>query len=396
MMERIKSAWNAFMGRDPTRVEYRYGGSSIRPDKNRRRIQNERSVINSLFNQIAADASSIDVRHVRVDEQGVYKETIDDSLNQLLTVSANIDQTGRAFIQDAVHSILDEGCVALVPIGATANPAVTDSYVVENARVARIVEWYPEWVRVEVYNEETGRKEEMMYNKRYTPIIENPFYSIMNEPNSTLQRLIRTLNQLDQINEKTSSGKLDLIIKLPYMIKSKARLEQAEERRRNIDDQLNGSKHGIAYIDGTEQVIQLNRPLENNLWTMAKELKTDLFGQMGISESIFNNTADENTMTLYYSRIIERILTAVVEEISRKWLSKTARSQGQTIRYFRDPFKLISVANMAEASDKFTRNEIMSSNEIRSKIGMAPSSDPKADELRNSNLNHPDEGTGGK
>lgn len=391
-IERFKSAYNAFMGRAPTTRTVYYGGSGSRPDRARRRIQNERSLVNSIYSVISVDSASIDVKHVRLDEKGNYKETINDNLNRVLTISANIDQTGRSLIRDIVYSMLDEGCVAIVPTDTTADPNKTDAYEVLEARVGKIIEWFPKHVRVEVYNESTGRKTQIVVEKRYTPIIENPFYSIMNEPNSTLQRLIRTLNQLDQINAQNSAGKMDLIIQLPYLVKSEARQKQAEERRRSVEAQLTGSQYGVAYIDGTERVIQLNRPVENNLWNQAKELKEDLFNQMGLSMDVFNGTADEKTMINYYSRSIEPILTAIVEEMERKWLSITAQSQRQAIRFFRDAFKLVPVSQIAEIADKFTRNEIMTSNEIRSKIGMAPSSDPKADELRNSNINQKDEG----
>lgn len=391
-LDRFKAAYNAFIGRAPTsRVEY-YGGSSSRPDRTRHRIQNERSVINSIYNRFSVDASTIDIKHVRVDEEGDYVETLPSRLNRVLTLEANIDQTGRSFVIDMTYSMLDEGCVALVPTDLTANPNVTDSYDVIEARVGKIVEWYPKHVRVEVYNEETGRKEQLLVEKRYTPIIENPFYSIMNEPNSTLQRLIRVLNQLDRVNEQNSAGKMDLIVQLPYVVKTEAKQRQAEERRKSIEAQLTGSQYGIAYIDGTERVIQLNRSVENNLWNQAKDLKEELFEQMGITMEILNGTADEKTMLNYYSRIIEPIMSAIVEEIERKWISKTAQSQNQAIRFFRNPFTLVPVGQLAEMADKLTRNEIMSSNEIRTKaIGLPPSKDPKADMLINANLNQPEE-----
>lgn len=390
VFSRFKSAWNAFMGRDPmleNNYRYLYGGSGSRPDRTRHRIQNERSAVNSIYNRIAVDAASIDVKHVRLNDKSKYKETIDDDLNRVLSLDANVDQTGRALIQDIVQSMLDEGCVAVVATDIDVDPYNTDSYRVLSARVGRVAEWYPQHVRVEVYNENSGKKELIFVEKRITPIIENPFYSIMNEPNSTLQRLIRVLNQLDQFNEKQSAGKMDVIIQLPYIAKTEGRQKQAEERRKSIEAQLTGSQYGIAYIDGTEKVIQLNRPVENNLWNQAKELKEDLFNQMGLTMDILNGTANEQTMTNYYSRSIEPILTVIVEEISRKWISKTARSQLQTIRFFRNPFKLAPVAQIAEMSDKLTRNEIMTSNEIRSEIGLPPSDDPKADKLINSNLN---------
>lgn len=386
-LDRFKSAYNAFMGRASPSVSMYYGGSGSRPDRIRHRIQNERSIINSIYNRIAVDSSSIDIKHVRLNENNNYESTIQDLLNNLLTLSANVDQTGRSLIRDLVYSMLDEGCVALFPTDTTADPNVTDAYEVIEARVAKIVEWYPKHVKIDVYNENTGRKEQLFVEKRYTVIVENPFYSIMNEPNSTLQRLIRVLNQLDRTNEQNSAGKMDLIVQLPYVVKSKAKENLAEERRKSIEAQLTGSQYGIAYIDGTEKVIQLNRPIENNLWNQAKELKEDLFNQMGLTMEILNGTADDKTMINYYSRIIEPILTAIVEEIERKWLSKTAQTQGQGIRFFRDPFKLVPVQDIAEIADKFTRNEITTSNEIRSKIGFKPSKDPKADMLINSNIN---------
>lgn len=391
MFDRFKSAYNAFMGRDPTPKTYYYGGSAIRLDRTRHRIQNERSIVNSIINRITVDAASIDIKHVKVDDDGNYVETIKDKLNRLFTIEANVDQTGRDMFHDLIYSMLDEGCVALMPTDLTDNPNYTDAYEVEEARVAKVIEWFPKHVRVEAYNEETGRREQVLLEKRYTPIFENPFYAIMNEPNSTLQRLIRVLNQLDKVNEESSSGKMDLIIQLPYNVKTPAKMAIAEDRRKSIEAQLTNSKYGVAYIDGTEKVIQLNRPVENDLWNQSKELKADLFDQMGITMEILNGTADEKTMTNYYSRVIEPILTRIVEEIYRKWLSKTAQSQNQSVKFFRDPFRLIPVNQVAEMSDKLTRNEILTSNEVRTKIGMKPSDDPKADELRNSNINQSNE-----
>lgn len=389
--DRFKSAWNAFMGRDPTITKYLYGGSGAKPDRTRHRIQNERSTINSIYNRMAVDSSSIDIKHVRLNKDGNYDETIKSSLNNVLTKEANIDQTGRSMIRDLVYSMLDDGCIALISTDLTADPNVTDSYEVLEVRVGKIIEWYPKDIRVEVYNENTGKKEEVMVSKRYTPIIENPFYSIMNEPNSTLQRLIRVLNQLDRVNEQNAAGKMDLIIQLPYPTKTEARRIEAEHRRKSLEDQLTGSQYGVGYIDASEKVIQLNRSVENNLWNQAKELKEELFNQLGMTMEILNGTADEKTMLNYYSRIIEPIVTAIVEELERKWISKTAQSQGQAVRFFRDPFKLVPISNIAEIADKFTRNCVMTSNEMRSKIGLEPSKDPKADQLINSNLNQPDE-----
>lgn len=391
LKERLKKAYNAFMGRDPTIERKYYPSFGMRPDRMSRRIQNERSLLSSIYNRIAVDCELVNIKHVRVDENNKYDRTINSSLNNLLTREANIDQTGRAFIQDLVESMLDEGAVALLPVDTSTDPNKTDSYDVYTARVAKIVQWYPRSVRVEAYNENTGRREEIEVEKRYTPIIENPFYSIMNEPNSTLQRLRRTLDQLDRFNSYNSAGKMDLIIQLPYVIKSDARQKQAEERRRSIETQLTGSQYGIAYIDGTERVIQLNRSVENNLWNQVKDLKEELFNQMGISKTVFDCTATEVELLSYQNRVVEPILTRVTEEIERKWISRTAYSQSQRIMFFKDPFKLVPVASLAEISDKLTRNCIMSSNEIRSIIGLKPSSDPNADKLINSNLNQPEE-----
>lgn len=388
---RFKSAFNAFMGRAPTTKTYYYGGTGRRPDRITHIIQNERSIINCIFNRIAVDGSSVDIKHVKVDKNGDYVETLKGNLNRVLTLDANVDQTGRMLIRDLIYSMLDEGCIALFPTDTTEDPKTTDSYEVVEARVGKIIEWFPKEVLLEVYNENTGKKERIIADKRYTPIIENPFYEIMNEPNSTLQRLIRVLNQLDQINEQNSSGKLDLIIQLPYMTKTEAKKKQAEERKRTIESQLTKSQYGIAYIDGTEKVIQLNRAVENNLWAQAKELRVDLFDQMGMTVEILNGTADEKTMLNYYSRIIEPILTAIVEELKRKWISRTAQTQLQSIQFFRNSFKLVPVGELSEIADKFTRNEIMSSNEIRTKaLGLPPSDDPKADQLINSNLRQPE------
>lgn len=386
-LDRFKSAYNAFMGRSPTPKTYYYNGSGSRPDRTRHRIQNERSIVNSINNRISVDSASINVKHVRVDDNGNYVATMDGYLNRLLTLEANVDQTGRALLQDFVYSILDEGCAALVPTDLTEDPNFTDAYEVIEARVGKIIEWFPKQVRVEVYNEEKGKKEELLLQKRYTPIVENPFYSIMNEPNSTLQRLLRVLGQLDRINDQVSAGKMDLIVQLPYSIKTPSQMKLAEDRRKNIEAQLTGSQYGIAYVDGTEKVIQLNRSLENNLWNQAKELKEELLNQVGLTMDILNGTADDKTMLNYYSRTIEPVLTAVTEEIQRKWISRTAQTQKQAIRFFRDPFKLVPVGDLAEISDKLTRNEIMTSNEIRVRIGLRPSDDPRADQLINANLN---------
>lgn len=392
VIERFKNAWDAFKGRDPTLpMDYGYG-SYYMPGRFRLSTRNERSIVTSIYNQIAVDCSAIDIKHVRLNDDGQFKETIDDSLNYALTKSANLDQSSRFFFRDAVLTMLDQGVVALVPVTCDTNPRKTDSYNVEEIRVGKIIEWFPKDVRVEVYNQHTGQKSELMVEKRFTPIVENPFYSIMNEPNSTLQRLIRVLNQCDRTNDDISAGKMDLIVQLPYLIKSEAKKVQAEERRKRIERQLSGNaQYGIAYIDGTEKIIQLNRPLENNLWIQAKELQEQLFNQLGFSKAIFDGTADEQTMLNYQNRTLEPILSAFVEEMERKWLSKTAITQNQAIRYFKVPFKLVPVSNLAEIADKFTRNCIMTSNEIRAVIGLQPSDDPKADQLINSNLNQPEE-----
>lgn len=393
--DRLKRSWNAFMGRDPTYF-YSVPGSSYRPDRMRFRTNNARSIVTSIYNRIAVDCAQIDIRHVRLDPKyGRYKETIDSSLNACFSLDANIDQTGRALIQDAVMSMFDEGCVALVPTDTLGNPEVSDSYDILAIRTGKIKEWYPDKVKVEVYNDQTGKKQDVVLLKKNVVIVENPFYSVMNEPNSTLQRLIRVLNHIDRTNEQNSSGKLDLIIQLPYVIKSEMRKEQANARRKEIEAQLTGSQYGIAYTDGTERITQLNRAVENNLWAQAKDLTAELYNQIGVTESLFNGTANAEEILNYYNRTIEPILAAIVNEAERKWLSKTARTQLQAIRFFRDPFKLVPVNQIAEIADKFTRNEIMTSNEIRAVIGLKPSDDPKANQLINSNLNHtPEENAG--
>lgn len=390
--DRLQHAWNAFMNRDPTYNYQDLGNSySIRPDRPRFTRGNERSIVTSVYNRIALDVSAISIQHVRLDDNGRFKEQMNTSLNSCLTLSANTDQTGRAFIQDAVMSMLDEGCVAIVPIDTTTDPNISDSYDILTMRTAKILDWYPNHVRIRVYNEKTGRQEETIVPKKMVAIVENPLYAVINEPNSTMQRLVRKLGLLDVTDEQTASGKLDLIIQLPYVIKTEARRQQAEERRKSIEMQLAGSKYGIAYTDGTERITQLNRSLENNLMKQIEYLTSMLYSQLGITQSILDGTADEKTMLNYYSRTIEPIISAIVDEMKRKFLTKTARSQHQSIAFFRDPFKLVPVNDIAEIADKFTRNEIMTSNEIRQIVGMKPSNDPKADELINSNLNHPDE-----
>lgn len=391
-VDRLQHGWNAFMGRDPTQAYQNIGVSNyLRPDRPRFTRGNERSIVTSVYNRIALDVSAISIQHVRLDDNNRFKDQIDSGLNRCLTLSANIDQTGRAFVQDAVMSMLDEGCVAVVPIDTTINPTTSDSYDILSMRTAKILEWYPNHIRIRVYNEKIGRQEEVIVPKKMVAIVENPLYAVINEPNSTMQRLVRKLGLLDITDEQTASGKLDLIIQLPYIIKTEARRQQAEERRKNIEMQLAGSKYGIAYTDGTERITQLNRSLENNLMKQIEYLTSMLYSQLGITQSILDGTADEKTMLNYYSRTIEPIVSAIVDEMKRKFLTKTARSQHQSIVYFRDPFKLVPVNDIAEIADKFTRNEIMTSNELRQVVGMRPSDDPKADKLINSNLNHPDE-----
>ena len=388
---RFKNAFNAFFSRDPTPA-YSIGPSySYRPDRPRLSRGNEKSIITAVYNKIALDVSSVNFHHCKVDDNGRYVEDMNSGLNECLNLEANIDQTARAFMQDVVLSMFDEGVVAIVPVDTTLNPDVTDSYDVLSLRTAKIINWYPKHVKVNLYNERTGRKEDLILAKSDVGIVENPFYAVMNEPNSTANRLIRKLALLDATDEQTASGKLDLIVQLPYVIKSEARRKQAEDRRKDIEMQLAGSKYGIAYTDGTEKITQLNRSVENNLMKQIEYLRDMLYSQLFITQSIMEGTADEKTMLNYNSRVIEVIVSAIACEMKRKFLSRTARSQNQTISYFRDPFKLVPVNDMAEIADKFTRNEIMTSNEIRQVIGMKPSDDPKADELRNSNLNHPDE-----
>lgn len=383
---RLKHAWNAFTGTDYTTYQDVGPGYSSRPDRIRLTRGNERSIITSVYNRIALDVAALNVQHIRLDENGRFLSVIQDGLNTCLTVEANIDQTARAFIQDIVVSMLDEGCVAIVPVDTTYDPSVTGSYDIQTMRVGKILDWYPQHVRVRLYNERTGTKENILVPKSTVAIIENPLYAVVNEPNSTMQRLIRKLNLLDVIDEQSGSGKLDLIIQLPYVIKTEARRQQAENRRKDIEAQLSGTKYGIAYADGTERITQLNRSVNNNLMSQIEYLTSMLYSQLGITQSILDGTADEKTMLNYNNRTIEPIISAIVDEMKRKFLTKTARSQSQSISFFRDPFKLVPVNDIAEIADKFTRNEIMTSNEIRQVIGMKPSDDPRADELRNKNL----------
>ena len=391
--DRLQHAWNAFVYNDNNYVDPRnLGGlSTFKPDRVHFSRGVERSIVTSVYNRLALDVSSIAIKHVRLDENGRFKEEVDSGLQNCLNVEANIDQTGRAFLQDVVMSMLDEGCVAIVPVDTTIDPAKSGSYEINTMRTGKILEWYPAHVRVRVYNDRKGIHEEVVLPKSAVAIIENPLYAVINEPNSTMQRLIRKLNLLDVVDEQTSSGKLDLIIQLPYVIKSEARRKQAEERRKDIEMQLAGSKYGIAYTDGTERITQLNRPAENNLMKQVEYLTSMLYSQLGLTQSIMDGSADDKTMLNYYNRTVEPILAAITDEIKRKFLTKTARSQKQTIMYFRDPFKLTPVLDLAEIADKFTRNEIMTSNEIRQIVGMKPADDPSADELRNKNLNQSNE-----
>ena len=383
---RLRHGWNAFMNRDPTYRQDLGPSYYYRPDRPRFTRGNERSIVTSVYNRIALDVSAISIQHVRLDENGRFLSTIDSDLNKCLTLDANIDQTGRAFLQDAVMSMLDEGCVALVPVETDVDPNDTDSYKIFSIRTGKIVEWRPQHVKVRVYDERTGRKEDITLSKSSVAIVENPLYAVINEPNSTMQRLIRKLSLLDVTDEQTASGKLDLIIQLPYIIKTEARRQQAEQRRKDIEMQLAGSKYGIAYTDGTEHITQLNRSVENNLMKQVEYLTSMLYSQLGITQTILDGTADEKTMINYYTRTIEPIVSSIVDEMKRKFLTKTARSQRQSIEFFRDPFKLVPVNDIAEIADKFTRNEILTSNEIRQIVGMKPSNDPKADELINSNI----------
>ena len=391
---RLKHAWNAFFNKDPT-VNWRTldGGSTIRPDRARFSRGHERSIVTAVYNRIAMDSASVDIKHVKLDENNRFIDTVKSGLNNCFDIEANIDQTGRAFVQDIVMSMIDEGCIAIVPTDTDDDPTylgndkMPGSFDVITMRTGRIIEWFPSKIRVEVYNERTGKKEQIIMPKHSVCIIENPLYAVMNEPNSTLQRLIRKLNILDVIDEQSGSGKLDLIIQLPYLVKTETKKRQAEERRLQIEQQLKESKYGIAYIDGTEHITQLNRSVENNLMTQIEYLTSMLYSQLGITQTILDGTADDTTMLNYYNRTIEPILSAITDEMKRKFLTKTARAQGHSVEFFRDPFRLVPVSQLAEIADKFTRNAIMTSNEMRQITGMKPSDDPDADVLRNKNLN---------
>ena len=391
-MDRIQRGWNAFRNRDPT-TEYRDTGLgyAYRPDRVRFTRGNERSIVTSVYNRIALDVAAINIQHVQLDDNNRFTSVVESGLNSCLNLEANIDQTSRAFVQDIVMSMFDEGCVAVVPVDTTQDPEITDSYDILSMRTGKILEWKPRHVKVRVYNDQTGMKEDILLPKKQVAIIENPLYAVINEPNSTMQRLIRKLCLLDAVDEQSSSGKLDLIIQLPYVVKTEARRQQANDRRKQIEEQLTGSKYGIAYTDGTERITQLNRPVENNLMKQIEYLTSMLYSQLGITQAILDGTADDKTMLNYYSRTIEPIVSAIVDEMKRKFLTKTARSQKKSIMFFRDPFKLVPVNDIAEIADKFTRNEILSSNEIRQIVGIKPSKDPKADELRNKNLSEPKE-----
>lgn len=393
IQKRFKNAWNAFLGRDPTEKYNGFGnyGVGFRPDRPKFSISNEKSIVNAIYNRIALDVAAVNIEHVRVDENGRYEEQIKSDLSNCLKVEANIDQTGRAFIQDVVISMFDEGSVAIVPTDIEDDvegyPEFPNAQRILTLRTGKVTEWFPDRVRVDVYNENTGRRDQIIMPKSMVAIVENPFYTVMNEPNSTLQRLIRTLNRIDRLDEQNSSGKMDIVIQLPFNLRTEARRAQAEERRQTITDQLTGSKYGIAYIDQAEKIVQLNRPIENTMWAQATDLTALLYQQLGISDTILNGTADEQTMKNYYNNTIDPVITAIVEAMIRTFLTKTARTQGQTIKFFRDPFKLVPVSQLADIADKFTRNEIASSNEIRAEIGWKPAKDPRADELRNKNLN---------
>ena len=392
LTSRIVHAWNAFFNRDPTPSKWSEGHTySYRPDRPRLTRGNERSIVNAIYNRIAVDVSDLTFKHCKTDDNGNYAQEVDSKLNRCLNVEANIDQSGRAFIQDAVMSMFDEGCVALIPTDTIGDPLKTGSYDILSLRTGKIIEWMPSAIKVRVYNEKIGEKQDIVVPKSMAAIIENPFYSVMNEPNSTMQRLIRKLNILDSIDEQTGAGKLDLIIQLPYIIKTDVRRKQAEERRKNIEMQLSSSKYGVAYTDGTERITQLNRPVENNIMKQVEYLTSMLFGQLSITQSILDGTADEKTMLNYNNRLVGVVASVLVEEMRRKFLTKTAISQRQSITFFSDPFKLVPLANIADLADKLTRNEILSSNDVRTKIGFKPSNDPRANELRNKNITQPEE-----
>lgn len=388
LITRLKHSWNAFMNRDPTRGFRNTGiGYSDRPDRPRLTRGNERTIVTAIFNRISLDGASVDIRHCRVDKDGRYIETIDSTLNERLTLEANIDQTGRAFVQDIIMSMLDEGCIAIVPVDADIDPTQKESYKINSMRTGKIIEWYPKYVKVRLYNEETSEKEDIIIEKKMVAIVENPLYAVINEYNSTMQRLMRKLSLLDNMDERVSSGKLDMIIQLPYVIKTASRREEANRRRKDLEEQLQSSTYGIGYIDGTEKIVQLNRPLDNNLMKQVEYLTNTLYSQLGITQAILDGSAGETEMLNYYTRTIEPIVSAIVDEMKRKFLPETARSDNQTIRFFRDPFRLVPLNKIAEIAGTFTQNEIITANEVRQIIGMKPSDDPKADQLLNSIIN---------
>lgn len=390
LAERIKGAWDAFV--NAASVQFNTGpGFTYKPDRHRLSPTNERTIVSSIINRIGIDVAAISIRHVQLDENERYDSDIKSPLNECFTVEANLDQTGRAFIQDVVMSMCDEGCIAVVPTVTSGSPLSNDKYKIYELRVGKILEWYPEKVKVELYNPHTAKTKELIFPKRSVAIIENPLYSVMNEPNSTLMRLKKKLALLDFVDEQSGSGKLDMIIQLPYIIKTEARKQQAEERRKMIENQLKDSKYGIAYTDGTEKITQLNRSLDNNLLKQIESLTTELYGELGLTANVFNGTADEKEMLNYHNRTIEPIISAIVDEFKRKFLTNKDRKKGQTIMFFKDPFKLVPVGQIADIADRFTRNEIMTSNEFRQVIGMKPSDDPNADVLRNKNISSPAE-----
>lgn len=392
LVDRLKHSWNAFTNVDETQRihSYAYGGSyGVPPGRVRLNSYNERSIISSIYTRLGIDVAAVDIRHVRLDENGRYLDDVDSGLSNCLTLEANIDQPARAFRQDAAMTLFDKGVIALVPVDTTLDPTVSGSYEINTMRVGEVITWYPKHVTVRIYNDSTGRVEDILLSKKVVAIVENPLYSVMNEPNSTLQRLIRKLTMLDSVDEQSSSGKLDLIIQLPYVIKSEARRQAAETRRKDIEVQLKGSQYGIAYTDGTEKITQLNRPAENNLQGQVEYLTSMLYSQLGLTEEVFNGTADEAAMLSYYNRTIEPVLAALAEGMTRTFLTKTARTQRQSVIYIRNPFKLVAVKDVAEIADKFTRNEVLTPNEVRSVIGFKPVTDPNADELRNRNLPEP-------
>lgn len=395
LISRLKHSWNAFMNRDPTYDYINTGpGYSSRPDRPRFTRGNERTIVTAIYNRIALDVASINISHCKVDNNGRFIETINSSLNKCLNLEANLDQTGRAFVQDIVMSMLDEGSVAIVPVETDISPSKTESYKILSMRTGKIVEWYPNHVKVRLYDERDGEKKDIKLEKKSVAIIENPLYAVINEHNSTMQRLMRKLALLDSMDERMSTGKLDMIIQLPYVIKSETRRKEAERRRKELEEQMSGSTYGIGYIDGTERIVQLNRSLDNNLVKQVEQLTSQLYSQLGITQAILDSSASEEEMLNYYSRTIEPIISAIVDEMKRKFLTKTARTQNQTIKFFRDPFRLVPLSKLAEIAGTFTQNEIITANEVRQIIGMKPSDDPKADQLVNSNINQTGLGAG--